>query len=316
MKLKNSTSQTNSAKFYPKPAHFEKKCQVAPNAVVFHRKLSDGAKIFILALNGIITAAPGWTPIQSDLQKRLGWGRDKIRKIIKECVAYGYLKVSQSRDKEGKQFSHNEFEFDIDGGYVSQLPVTEKPVTENPSTALPPLPSKKNNHTYEKNNKQSPPTPPAPVAVSPEPVVVCSLSIDREKKEAAIRAVCPDISISTLKVITKHSHGEIEDAIGSLTQAKLSAIVSNPIGYLVSAVKLGWKPNKGTSTDEAMIAEHQGISKPLDGLINHAKTVRIDYLKKHIEFVYITTSKAPTCVKYGTTTFIEEIRGLLDKNGF
>jgi hypothetical protein len=144
-----------TTKFYPKPTYFEKKSQVVPNSLIFHREMTDAAKIFILALNGIATCAPGWTPIQCDLQKRLGWGREKMQKTIKECVRLGYLQVKQSRilndDEKGKKgrFSHNEFYFDTEPSFLenkenlsSEEPSHNEyePMTGKPSTVNQALP--------------------------------------------------------------------------------------------------------------------------------------------------------------------------------
>src|SRR5207247_568904 len=82
------------------------------------RGLGESSKIFILALNGIISCAPNWIPLQTDLQKRLGWGQDKMETAIKQCVKFGYLKVRQGRQK-GK-FGHNEFDFDIEGSFKNE----------------------------------------------------------------------------------------------------------------------------------------------------------------------------------------------------
>ena len=116
------------SKFYPKAAHFESKSIIAPNVLIFHRLMSDATKLLILALHAISTCAPSWTVVQSDVQKRMGWGRDKMNGAIKEAVQFGYLKVTQARkeeekDKDGNpikgQFASNSFEFDILGGYLS-----------------------------------------------------------------------------------------------------------------------------------------------------------------------------------------------------
>ena len=104
------------AKFYPKHAFFESKSQVAPNSLVFNPNMTDGAVRFILALNAIATCAPNWTPVQTDIQKRLRWGRDKMCKVIKECIKLGYLMKKQKR--QDGQFNYNEFEFDTVPSYL------------------------------------------------------------------------------------------------------------------------------------------------------------------------------------------------------
>lgn len=150
--------ETLSSKFYPKKAHFESKSQVAPNAIVFSRELTEPAKIFLLALNGIVSCTQNWVPIQSDLQKRLGWGQEKMENAIASCVKNGYLKVKQQRREKGK-FAPNDFEFCLDGTFknisnivtsnkcphskvstVGGFPVTGQPLGGNPYIPIPSYP--------------------------------------------------------------------------------------------------------------------------------------------------------------------------------
>lgn len=104
-----------TAKFYPKPAHFESKSSVAPNSMVFNKELKDREKILLLALNAISTCAPTWEVCQTDLAKRLGWGEDKMTAAIKACRKLGYIKTRQKRNCG--QYGQNEFEFCLDGSY-------------------------------------------------------------------------------------------------------------------------------------------------------------------------------------------------------
>lgn len=107
-------------KFYPKPAAFEKKNQVAPNSLISNPYISDKAVRLLLMLNAIATSGGDWVPRQSDIQKRLGWGEQKMREAIKECCNKGYMIVRQNRSADEKakgQYSHNEFEFCLDGSY-------------------------------------------------------------------------------------------------------------------------------------------------------------------------------------------------------
>ncbi len=139
-----------TSKFFPKKAHFETKSQVAPNSLIFNHELTEPAKIFLLALNGIYSNTVNWIPIQGDIQKRLRWGQEKMEGAIKSAVNAGYLKVIKSRNNSG-MFNPNEFEFDMDGGYLKNptaeseekrpeevlstntgFPVTDVPVTDNP----------------------------------------------------------------------------------------------------------------------------------------------------------------------------------------
>lgn len=169
-------------KFYPKEAHFEHKSQVCPNSLVFHRGLSDAAKLLLLALNGIATNTRTWKIIQCDVQARLGWGRDKMRDAMRCCIQFGYMKVKQARclqkDQNSKkgQWAHNEFEFDMEGKYMpahtfqsedvfsacGQEPSSPKtcfPPTENPPLPKPnPVPGldiPKGNAPYPQIDKQN-----------------------------------------------------------------------------------------------------------------------------------------------------------------
>lgn len=145
-----------SAKFYPKKAQFETKSQVAPNSLIFNHELTEPAKIFLLALNAIYTCTQNWVPIQTDIQKRLRWGQDRMENAIKSAVSAGYLKVIQTRNEKGL-FNPNEFEFDIDGGYSKESIVEKEekpphnecepmggfPPTDNPPTDNPYIPCSK-----------------------------------------------------------------------------------------------------------------------------------------------------------------------------
>jgi len=157
------------SKIHVTPALFESKFQIAPAEIVFHRSISSDTKILILAINQIKHSAPSWTIIQSDLQNRLCFGRDKMKKAMAEAVQFGYLRVKQVRQEKGKvnakgqpiagQFNRNDFDFNIDGNFEivdeqekddksngkglsleASEPSTEKPSTAKPSTVNQPLP--------------------------------------------------------------------------------------------------------------------------------------------------------------------------------
>lgn len=233
-----------ATKFSPKEGHFEKRSQSCPNSLVFHRKLSDAGKLLILALNGISSTAPRWVIIQSDLQGRMGWGKEKMQAAIRDCVQYGYLKVKQAKRqlngdnwKKG-QFSHNEFEFDLDGGYLTQTdlssgasePKTGFPSTAQPSTVYPPLTcSSELNVLKEQTNKEG-----------EKPVVVCSSQEEEEKR----------------KILAKYQVGEnfIQSCLSlSIEHLSLSCLafdqyaqnkkLDNPHGCLRQAIAGAWKPN-------------------------------------------------------------------------
>lgn len=127
-------SENKKNTFTKKPAHFESKSQIAPNSLIYNRNLSDAAIRLILALNAI---PDSWIIVQCDIQQRLGWGREKMQNAIKECVQFGFMKVTQSREKG--QFSKNNFEFDTSPSYLEKPthneyePLTGFPLTDEPA---------------------------------------------------------------------------------------------------------------------------------------------------------------------------------------
>lgn len=120
------------------PAHFEKKSQVIPNEIVFHREMSAEAKLLIFAINGIRSSAPGWVLCQTDLRKRLGFGKTVMKRAMEEAIAYGYLRVEQTRAKQPEdetpdskkkiagQFRMNQFKFRIDGKFTDIVEKKQK----------------------------------------------------------------------------------------------------------------------------------------------------------------------------------------------
>jgi hypothetical protein len=254
-------------KFYPKPAHFEKKSQIVPNSLIFHKFLSDSSIRLMCALN----ACPeNWTIIQCDIQKRLGWGKEKMRSAIKECIKYGYLKVTQSRrahterEENGSfkkgQFSYHEFEFDIEGGYSkndSQILYEECPDIE-----------------YEPDGGNPPPARLDPVT-SP---LLSSHRIDpyREKKETPdflsslneedqkkIEFLAPfDLDESHLSVLLAYDLNRIVLGVNAALQWKKTKedkgqTIDELGDAFVRFVTQGWKPNK---TQEDIEAEKKQIA--------------------------------------------------------
>jgi len=255
-----------SSKFRPKPAHFEKKSQIVPNSLIFHKHLSDSAIRLMCALN----ACPeSWTIIQSDIQQRLGWGRERMRSAIKECIEHGYLKITQSRranterEKNGGfkkgQFSHNEFEFDIEGGYSKndqEIPYEEcpdneyeperaKPSSAKLATATNPLPcSLDNTLLKEKKETQD---------------FLSSFNSEDQKK---IDFLSPfDLEESYLSVLIAYDYDRIVLGVqGALQWKKRREDKGESIdglgGAFVKFVTQGWKPYK---TQEDIGAEKSQI---------------------------------------------------------
>lgn len=266
---------SNKTTFHAKPAHFEKKDQICPNSLIFHRNMSDSAIRFILALNGIWTSCRTWIPVQSDLEKRLNWTSKKMRRIIKECVHFGYLKVRQNRSKNG-QFTPNEFEFDIDGKY-NQIPSHNEyePMDEN-GVRL-----KNENPHYEEcpHNEYEPITqkPPAVKDQLPcssktfnlvllanqetnkqkdEDLFVCSLDENQKKILDLLKPYdFPDKEIERMFGIPAQ---QIQNALLAYDQYRKGKTIDNPIGCIKKAILSCWMPNK-TKLNEA--EERERIEK-------------------------------------------------------
>jgi len=238
-----------SSKFYPKHAYFEDKNQVCPNSLIFHRGMSDSAKIFILALNGIATSGKNWTPRQCDLQKRLGWGKDKMQHVIAECVNIGYLQVIQNRHK-GK-FTHNDFHFDTKPSYANSSeeglssgafqPKPCFPATVEPTTVNPPLPCsscldipKKNKQTEPSQKVEPPATDEAPVSV------VCSFSNEEEKRQTLAKY---DLTEKMIVFYLPFDLEHLKLACIAFDQYAANKQLDNPHGCLRQAIVGAWKPN-------------------------------------------------------------------------
>lgn len=167
-----------------KAAYFEMKNQMIPNALVFHRQMSSNAKLFLMALNAIATCAPSWIVHQEDLQERLGWGRDKMRNAVKECIELGYLRVSQNRDEKGN-FVRNKFDFNLDGCYLEK-----KPSTANAFPEKHPLPNLKKEPCIKKIII-APPSPKPTAAAGNKKSSNAKKEILKPKKFEVERPVAP-----------------------------------------------------------------------------------------------------------------------------
>jgi hypothetical protein len=239
-----------TSKFYPKAALFESKSQVMGNWIVFHRKLSDAAKILIFALNGIFTCTHTWVPIQCDLQKRLGWGKEKMRNTIKECESAGFLRVTQRRHKSG-EFACNDFEFCIDASFKEKSinSSQEKPAhnESEPETDLRcPDSSGSVNQLLPCSLLEQPCLKEQQTEqVLPEAVVVVSL--EKEKRQLLQEFDFPEKLIH--EFIT-YDFEHLQNAIESLKRAQNTSHVPNPQGFLVIAIRQGWKPSKTKSDIE------------------------------------------------------------------
>lgn len=210
----------NSARFIRRPCYWEKKSQVIPNALIYAQDIGNAAKLLLMALNAL---PESWTPIQTDIRKRMGWGRAMMDTAIKECVKAGYMQVIQGRktemvrDEKGRvvkgRFSHNIFQweltpyFDIpldeiehnpahnDCEPLPGFPLTAPPTSGNQPLLIP------NEHLPRLENTTTP-DPEPPEKKKPGAVVVFS-SLE-------------DLGISDslkIKVSKKHTESEVNDAV-------------------------------------------------------------------------------------------------------
>jgi hypothetical protein len=97
-------------------------------------------------LTYLMSLPSDWTVYVSSLERK-GTGRDKVKRIVAELVANGYLYVEQGHDSDGK-FTANEYYAYAMPEYnphFNQTPLTEKPLTVEPQTANPQLQRKEVN---------------------------------------------------------------------------------------------------------------------------------------------------------------------------
>lgn len=281
--------------FHPKPAHFEKKNQVCPNSLIFHRKMSDSAIRFVLALNGIWMNSRTWVPVQSDLAKRLNWGKKKMTRIIQECVELGYLKVTQNRDKKGL-FNPNQFEFDIEGKYNENKEETEcYPCAKNGSRI-----NEENLHSEEcpddtfstDNPNQRPENDPLPCSFMTNNLVllanqetnkqeekdlfVCSFDENQKKIIELLKPhAFPDIEIHRMFGLPAE---QIENALLAYEQYRKGREIDNPIGCIKTAILGAWKPNK-TKVD--LEKEKELIEKNLKSKVDENQVFAENLIKKY-----------------------------------
>jgi hypothetical protein len=271
-------------KFSPREGHFERKHQSCPNSLVFHRLLSDAGKLLILALNGITTSAPRWVIIQTDLQARMGWGREKMRNAINDCVKYGYLKVKQSKiqanDDKGKkgQFSHNEFEFDLYGGYA---PCTEhtledtEPMTGFPPTAFPSSENQPLTCSLVELTKEEEQTNRMTQEEIEKVIVVCSLEDREEKLKVLSKYQLPQSMIdSFISLSLEH----LTQSCAAFDQYAKNKKLDNPHGCLRTAIVGQWKSN---FTKQDKLDAQQAKMKEIDEKIVENRKIAEKMLQKY-----------------------------------
>ncbi len=310
-------------KFYPKPAYFEKKSSVLNHAFLFNREISTNGKFLIITLNAITSTSGNWTPVQSDIQARLGWGREKMRNAVDELIKFGFLRITQRRcdsDKDGCKkgtFSTNELEFDCNASYLkisedipvemdghpeeecphiecepsTGLPSTVKPSTVEPSTVNQPQPVlvRDNLICIEKQQQQAPREPQilaaAPQLEKEQGVVV----VPHQDREEKIRILTHyELSDAAIEERLIFPLQRIKDAAMAIEQWKLAKEekgeeVANMSGAFRRALDEGWKPNPPKKTKEEIEFE---AKTEIQGLMENNMTwaeMILVKVQKHIK---------------------------------
>lgn len=180
--------------FTKKPAYFESKPQIVPNSLVYNKNLSDSAIRLLLALNAL---PDKWVIYQCDIRERLGWGRDKMQSAIKECVQFGFMKVTKTRSEQGR-FEPNDIEFELSPVYLEKPshnecePTTGLPSRQEPQRQTLPLPSFSDSklidieYTTTASQEET--------EVSASPVVVFSSLEKLEIKDTLKQKICAEHS--------------------------------------------------------------------------------------------------------------------------
>lgn len=123
-----------------------------PNAAVNDTRLSAEARFLLLYLNG---CAQGWTFTTANVAKVCCVGRDKLRAMMAELRALGYLDT-RPRQGDGGKFQGMDWEVDVEPGAAVQL---ENRPPENPADGFHP-PHKNNNLKPSSKEKDKAPLPP------------------------------------------------------------------------------------------------------------------------------------------------------------
>jgi hypothetical protein len=234
------------ARFFKKPAHFEKKSQIIPNALIYDKNLTDPAVRLLLALNAL---PEKWTIIQSDIQQRLGWGREKMRRAIKVCVDNGYMRHWQSRHEESNeekgykkgQFYFNEFEFDTEPSFskinehshseecphIDCEPMTGFPSTGEPATTnLPQQCSLEYSYILEQTNSD----------------VVCSHEDDQQQSKRDLLEQYP-FNDETITSLIEFDLPRITNGIEAAEQYAENKQINDMCALINKSIRSEWKPN-------------------------------------------------------------------------
>ena len=112
-----------------------------PNAWLRDNRLSLQARGLLAQL---MSHAPGWNITQESLAKANNIGRDAMRSILNELMKYGYLVMSDKRQRNS------------DGTLAGYVYTTHEPTQAEPMLAEPTQaePTHKNNNLKEEHNKE------------------------------------------------------------------------------------------------------------------------------------------------------------------
>lgn len=102
-----------------------------PNAMLRDARLSSDARFLLAYLESF---EPGWVFYADRMRRDTGWGKEKLQGVMRECVAYGALRVDQLR-KPGGSFGGQvlEVRWDRWASAISAEMMGFSPEPENPS---------------------------------------------------------------------------------------------------------------------------------------------------------------------------------------
>lgn len=138
-----------------------------PNAAVNDTRLSAEARFLLLYLNG---CAEDWNFTTANVAKVCCVGRDKMRAMMAELRAYGYLET-RPRQGDGGKFQGMDWEVDVSPGAAEGL---ENRTPENPASG---------EHPPHKNINSKPSSKEKPKAPLPPEGELALFSADPEKQK-------------------------------------------------------------------------------------------------------------------------------------
>lgn len=227
-------------------AHFLKKYQTHPNAIIYDLNLTSDALRLILALNAL---PESWDIRQQDIQERLNFSPERITKSIKCAQDAGYLRVTQKKGEKGR-FSRNCFVFDVYPNFEHYEDQHNMHKIKEKST-VPHFPSTENAepsvlHDIDSNRLEQ--TEPK-LRPNQQPEIVCSFLPSNEEEERKIKILEPyGCKLSSLKYYMKFLYEELVCSIAAFEQYKISLNkkgerLDDPLACLHKAIHERWKIN-------------------------------------------------------------------------